>query len=92
MSDLQRTLRDLHRELGEAHRLDPQDRALLETTLGDIQRALEGSAAPARVGAGAPVEGSSGALAAAVVRLEAGHPGLAAAVRSLMDALAKAGI
>jgi hypothetical protein len=86
MSDLQQTLRDLHRELGEAQRLAAGDRALLEAALGDIQRALQGaSPAPASVVRGDALEG-------AAVRLEAGHPGLAAAVRSLVDALAKAGI
>ena len=92
MSDLQRTLRELHLELGAAQRLDPQDRVLLESTVRDIQRALGETDAG---GAGdAVVEGEpgGGALAAAVVRLEAEHPGLAAAVRALMDSLAKAGI
>jgi hypothetical protein len=32
------------------------------------------------------------ALESAAVRLEAGHPGLAGAIRSVLDALAKAGI
>jgi siroheme synthase len=31
-------------------------------------------------------------LEGAAVRLEAGHPGLAGAIRSVIDALAKAGI
>jgi len=86
MSDLQKTLRDLHRELGETRSLAPQDRAMLESALGDIQRALQGSEPVAS--ADAPGD----ALEGAAVRLEAGHPGLAATVRSVIDALSKAGI
>ncbi len=86
MSELQQTLRQLHRELGEAQRLDPEQRAMLEAALADIQRALQ--AAP-----GTPVaRAGSDTLEGAAVRLEAGHPGLAAAIRALIDALAKAGI
>jgi hypothetical protein len=40
MNDLQQTLRDLHRELADDPQLDPQQRALLEAALADIQRAL----------------------------------------------------
>lgn len=86
MTDLQRTLRDLHTELGSADRLSADDRALLETVLADIRRVLEASAA-------APATGEHGdALEGAAVRLEAGHPGLAGAIRSVLDALGKAGI
>ena len=42
MSDLQQKLHDLHLQLGEAHRLDPNDRAMLETVLGDLRRGLSG--------------------------------------------------
>ncbi len=84
MSELQHTLRELHRELGEARSLAPNERELLETVLGDIQRAL-GGRAPAEERPGDALEG-------AAVRLEAGHPGLAATLRSVVDALAKAGI
>lgn len=87
MSDLQQTLRDLHRELGEAERLAPQDRAMLEAALDDIQQAL-GSGKASVVAPDAPGD----KFESAAVRLEAGHPGLAAALRSLVDALAKAGI
>jgi hypothetical protein len=86
MTDLQRTLRDLHTELGSAERLSPDDRALLETVLADIRRVLEAPAA-------APAPGEHGdALEGAAVRLEAGHPGLAGAIRAVLDALGKAGI
>lgn len=87
MSDLQQTLRELHRELGAAERLAPEDRAMLETVLVDIQRALHANE-PAAAAAAPP----GAALEDAAVRLEAGHPGLAATVRSVIDALSKAGI
>jgi hypothetical protein len=76
MSDLQQTLRDLHRELGQAERLAPEDRAMLEAALGDIQRALQSTP-----GAAGAVEPPGDAL-----------EGAAATVRSLIDALSKAGI
>jgi hypothetical protein len=86
MSELQHTLRNLHEELGRAQRLDPEDRALLETLLGDIQRVLETPAeAPTAERPGEALEG-------AAVRLEAGHPGVAGAIRAVLDALGKAGI
>jgi predicted component of type VI protein secretion system len=86
MSDLTRTLRDLHGELQQAQRLGPDDRAMLETVLGDIQRLLDSEAA-----AETTVDHGD-ALEDAAVRLEAGHPGLASAIRSVLDAIGKAGI
>jgi hypothetical protein len=88
MTDLQQTLRDLHRELAGARQIDPQDRAMLEATIAEIQQALAQPAAGAAADAPPPGE----ALEGAAVRLEAGHPTLAGAVRALVDALAKAGI
>lgn len=85
MSDLQQTLRDLHSELGRAQRLAAEDRALLETALGDIQRALDSAEAAAVETQGDPLQG-------AAVRLDAEHPGVAGAIRAVLDALAKAGI
>lgn len=89
MSELQQTLRDLHRELGATQQIDPDDRAALEAALAEIQQALERSDVAAT-----PAEGGApgDALEGAAVRLEAGHPGLAGAVRAVVDALAKAGI
>jgi hypothetical protein len=86
MSQLQHTLRDLHEELRGAERLDPEDRALLETLLGDIQRVLESTSATP------PPAEHGDALEGAAVRLEAGHPGVAGAIRAVLDALGKAGI
>ena len=85
MSELRRTLQGLHEELGRADRLDPEDREMLATVLADIQRLLEPGAESNATAPGEALEG-------AAVRLEAGHPGVAGAIRALIDALAKAGI
>jgi hypothetical protein len=93
MSDLQQTLRELHRELAAAPRLDPAERAMLESAVADIQATLARQAAGAEAGAvDAPVPSPADSLDNAAVRLEAEHPGLAGAVRAFVDALAKAGI
>ena len=86
MSELKQTVHNLHEELAKAQQLGPEDRALLEAALADIRRVLE--SAPA---ARAP-EAEGDRLEGAAVRLEAEHPGLAGAIRSVLDALAKAGI
>lgn len=86
MSELKQTVQNLHEELAKAQQLGPEDRALLEAALADIRRALE--SAPA---AKAP-EAEGDRLEGAAVRLEVEHPGLAGAIRSVLDALAKAGI
>ena len=86
MNDLQKTLRDLNDELGRAGRLGPDDRALLETVLSDIRRVLdEAGTTDVTAEHGDTLEG-------AAVKLEAGHPGVASAIRAVLDALAKAGI
>jgi predicted component of type VI protein secretion system len=86
MSELHQTLHDLHQELRQAQRLAPDDRALLETVMRDIQRVLEQPEGPASV------ERHGDTLEGAAVRLEAGHPGVAGAIRAVLDALGKAGI
>ena len=88
MSDLQHTLGELRRELKEAGQLAPEDRALLESTMHEIQHILRRDAAVKSESEPAPGE----VLEGAAVRLEAEHPGVAGAVRALVDALAKAGI
>ncbi|MCE3284933.1 MAG: hypothetical protein K0R70_1189 [Steroidobacteraceae bacterium] len=88
MSDLQHTLGELRRELRDAGQLAPEDRALLESTMHDIQHILSRDAAVKSEAEPAPGE----VLEGAAVRLEAEHPGVAGAVRALVDALAKAGI
>jgi hypothetical protein len=88
MSDLQHTLAELRRELTAAGPLAPSERALLESTMLDIQQFLARQADQEADAAAAPGE----VLEGAAVRLEAEHPGVAGAVRALVDALAKAGI
>jgi len=66
--------------------LDAESRQLLGTVMRDIERALAPGAAALAGGAHAP------RLESLAVKFEAGHPGLAEAVRELIDALVKAGI
>lgn len=87
MSELHHTLQTLRKELADAQSLAPADRALLETTAEDIANALRLDNART-----ADNPGAGELLEQAAVRLEAGHPGVAGAVRALLDALAKAGI
>jgi hypothetical protein len=87
MSELQETLRTLRRELAAANTLAPAERSLLETTAEDIARALRLDSR-STTDTSAPGE----LLEQAAVRLETEHPGVASAVRALLDALAKAGI
>lgn len=89
MSDLQQTLRDLHRELAAAPRLDPAERAMLESAVADIQATLAEQGTDVET---APAATPADSLENAAVRIEAEHPGLAGAVRAFVDALAKAGI
>lgn len=96
MSELQQKLSDLHRELSNAPLLDPDERAMLEATVAEIQRTLaqQSAAAPSAgtVSVAAPADTPADSLENAAVRLETGHPGLAGAVRAFVDALGKAGI
>ena len=86
MNDLQRQLASLHEALRGARQLDADERAALEAVMDDIQRVLDSSADEV------PGAEHGDALESAAVRLEAGHPGLAGTIRSVLDALAKAGI
>jgi hypothetical protein len=88
MSELQHTLRELQRELVAAHRLDPEDRRMLESVLDEIRTRLD--APPVDEDDTRVLPGE--ALDTTAVKLEANHPGLAGALRALVDALAKAGI
>lgn len=88
MSDLRETLLELQRELAEARLLAPEERALLEATMHSIEQALAEATPVADEETPAPGD----ALEGAAVRLEAEHPGVAGAVRALVDALSKAGI
>jgi hypothetical protein len=93
MSELQQTLRDLHRALADVSQIDPDQRAMLEAALADIQQALAERDETDSVPDLAPTTlAPADALESAAVRLESDHPGLAGAVRAFADALAKAGI
>jgi len=92
MSELHQTLQGLHEELHRAERLDPDDRAVLESLLGDIRRLLEATPSTPAPKSTGEATSHGDALEDAAVRLEAGHPGVAGAIRAVLDALGKAGI
>src|SRR5512135_3125748 len=76
MSELHRTLLELHQELQRADRLAPEDRVLLQTLLGDIRTLLDSP--PGATGdRPAPARQHGAALEGAAVKLEAGHPTVA---------------
>ena len=87
MSELKSTLQRLHEALQGPAPLAAEDRRLLETVLDDIQRVLHSGS-----GVQSATSDHGDALESAAVRLEAGHPGVATAIRALLDALGKAGI
>ena len=74
--------------------LDEEARALLGAVMRDIERALGPGQVEAAAIATAATAGGARAqrLESLAVRFEAGHPGLAQALRQLIDALGKAGI
>jgi hypothetical protein len=78
-------LQQLHDALGGAGPVDEESRHLLSRVMSDIERVLQS-------GGGARGTPMSGRLEELVVRYEADHPGVAGAMRQLIDALAKAGI
>ncbi len=95
MSDLHERLAGLHEALAGTRSLPAEERQLVETVLDDLQRLLEGSPHGGEGGEGGETDeaGEHGdTLESAAVRLEAGHPSLATALRSVIDALGKAGI
>lgn len=72
----------LHDALERTRELDDESRRLLQKVAGDLTRL-----APAGAGSEhAPL------LEGLAVRLESSHPAVSAAVRSLVDALARAGV
>jgi len=87
---LRESLEGLRAELGAETRLDPQLRARLEATLGQIQAALD------QAGPGTEIV-SDGAsfterLSESARHFEATHPDIAAALGRVIDALAALGI
>lgn len=87
--ELRDRLASLHTELARASAVDPQARELLIALLGDITRLL-GSPSPT------PAADEHRSLVERLdelaVGFEAEHPALGAALRQVVDALAKAGI
>ena len=82
---LRELLRDLHEELSRGENVDKEAEALLRECMDDIHTAL-----------GEPVEGGAAGDASLQDRLresvdhfEEDHPGLALAVRRVMDALGR---
>jgi hypothetical protein len=86
-TQLRTQLEALHAELHSTHAVDAETRELLVTLLGDITRLLQRSTRSAE-----EHESLTERLDALAVQFEAEHPALGAAIRSLVDALGKAGI
>jgi hypothetical protein len=89
-SELRDHLAALHDELARTSSVDPQSRELLASLLGDITRLL--GDAPEGAQSGDDDRPLEMRLDAAAVKFEAEHPTLGAAIRRVVDALAKAGI
>ena len=95
MSELQQTLRDLHRELAGRHPARPGTACDARGRPGGHPAGAGASERAGNVPASPDVTqdiAPADALEGAAVRLETDHPGLAGAVRAFVDALAKAGI
>jgi hypothetical protein len=81
--DLRGLLTQVHTRLASGVALSADDKLLLATVLGDIERALTTS--------GAEAPDTSG-LESLAVKFEADHPALAGTLRRVVDTLGKAGI
>ena len=79
-------LEQLHKELSQAERVDPETLAELETLTGDIRRALDKCDAKSAN----EVEPVSG-LKDLLLKYESEHPQLSAAIGRVADALAAMG-
>ena len=86
-SDLRNLLSQLHARLGNSQSLDDEDRRLLITILGDIDKVLSRDQ-----GATPAASPDTSGLESLAVKFEADHPALAEGIRRLADTLAKAGI
>lgn len=82
---LRATLGELHRELENMERVDPEVRSLLEGAVEDIHARLEGTPKESEV----PI---AGRLADAASHFEGSHPTLAALIENTIDLLARMGI
>jgi len=84
---LRDTLAALQEQLRRAPALDDEARVALRSVTADITRLL---ASP--TGSAAVDPGQAHRLESFAVRFEAGHPGLAASLREVVDLLGKAGV
>jgi predicted component of type VI protein secretion system len=87
---LRELLGRLHERLSASGSVEGEARALLDTVMRDIERAL-GSLPPA-AGAATLAPAHVPRLESLAVQFETGHPALAAHLRRLIDALGQAGI
>lgn len=83
-NDLRNLLTQLHTRLESAANLGADDRRLLVTVLGDIEKLLASSPVTP------PPDASR--LESLAMKFETDHPALAETIRRLADTLAKAGI
>ncbi|HZF26306.1 MAG TPA: DUF4404 family protein [Steroidobacteraceae bacterium] len=83
---LRQLVASLHRELGDAKSVDPESRQAMGALMKDIDRVLDSSPAVRQDGR------FQDRLEELLLRFEARHPGIAASMHELIDALAKAGI
>ena len=95
--ELHRLIAGLHDALERTRELDDESRRLLQQVASDLSRL--GPAGPGSTGSGtARVDDVAAAtdhaplLEGLAVRLESRHPAVSAAVRSLVDSLARAGV
>jgi hypothetical protein len=86
-TSLRDTLAALQQQLHRAPALDEDARVALRSITADITRLLDSPAGRAAVD---PAQ--SHRLESLAVRFEAGHPGLAASLREVVDLLSKAGV
>lgn len=86
-TELRQTLEVLHKELAGTRSIDAESRELLVTVMQDIARVLDQS-----LEEGDDAGSLQEQLETVAVRFESDHPRLSAAVRQVVDALAKAGI
>jgi len=84
---LQATLQQLHDELARAKGVDPATLALLRSLTDDVQRALD----KREEDESADVEREASGLRDMLLKFEADHPDLSAAVGKVADALAAMG-
>ena len=89
---LRELLGRVHEHLAASGSLDGESRQLLGRAMRDIERALGGGAASAEPAAGPSAATHAPRLETLAVKFEAGHPGLAVALRELVDALGRAGV